>query len=344
MKTIVTALSHLISTANTLGNTTKDKKAAQAFFDKQHKLATTLNLIRSLEKDVNNHVEIGSHSLNPLWNEAKNQIKLALNDLKDITYPNKKFEDALNKGIAQQIDMAHLQLKGLKRNLELRQIAAKAMEDAKAVNEQIQAYNQLCEQDATLLNAMRNNAILASHEIDLANKRWAEFLKQKHNVEDLPELKEPKKHEPVKNPITNFFAPLLDAAKDLFKSASDSKFKNLKAPFMSFLGKIAKPIFSFFTSLLKPLFGGSENKAQEFADNAADFVVGLVDNAMTPPLTSNTRKVQEDDLTGEPIVPAYKASKVASVPAAATAPAPSTSFDIEEMAKIATSFLNPAKK
>ncbi len=342
MKTIVTTLRHLMNAANTLGNTQakKDKKAGQAFFDKQAKLVTILNLIQSLEKDLTDHAEIGSHSLNTLFNEAKNQIKLALNDLKDVTYPNKKFEEALNTGITQKIDMAHLPLKNLKRNLELRKIAAKAIQD-KALDtaEQMQAYNKLCEQDAAILDIMRKSAVHANHELDLANKRWANFLKQEHNVEDLPELKEPKKHEPRKNPMTTFFTPLLDATKDLFKSVTDSKFKNLKAPFMSFLGKIAKPILSFFTNLLKPLFGGSDSKAQEFADNAADFVVGLVDNVMT---SSSKQKAQDKDLAGEPIVPAFKASKAAPKPAAPT-PASSSTFDLEEMAKIATSFFSPKK-
>ncbi len=347
--TIATTLMNLMNTANHLGNTLRQEedkapaakvvtkkgakpapktptKPSQAYFDKQAKLAVFSSNLLALEQELTDFPEIGTHDLNPHFIEVKKQITAGLAPLAGLTYPDKKFEQALNSAEFHYVNTADAVIKNLRRNLELRRMAALAMRDKTDADakDAMEAYNKLCAQDAAIVEALRKDAAIGAHELDVANQRWAQYLAQKHKVAGLPENNIPKQG-PIQNSGKQFFGNLLSAASDLFKSITDSKFTNIKAPLMTFIGKIASPIIGFFTKLLKPLFG-SDEKAAEFTDNASKFIVGLVDSATSKPKSKgsdddyDSDNDEDDDYTASaPILPAFEASKK---PAAAPKPAP----------------------
>ncbi|MGD9593129.1 MAG: hypothetical protein AB7V32_11470, partial [Candidatus Berkiella sp.] len=200
MKSIVTTLNHLINTANTLGNQTKDKK----YFDKQAQLVSLLKNLQALEAQISNQTE---DSLKALFKAAKQQIKAALAPLSGLSYPHEDFKEALDSAEFAHVSMANRVILGLKRNLELRNLAAKALQE-KADAQKMQEYQDLCAKDAALLQAFQNNHALAMHEIQLANQRWAAYLQAAHDLKDLPENHVPKQTAKP-SPVTDFFAPLL---------------------------------------------------------------------------------------------------------------------------------------
>jgi hypothetical protein len=295
----------VLDTLNKLANIANSEAAkhpekSEMLYARQSQIAALITNIKQIDKHVDTLSEVGNSEASDIANAYLAVMSKLDNTLKPffeakITDPELVLA-VYHPGIMQPIKDANTALEGLKRNVELKKLSAENLQKEESLVEQgtaeerkqkqialdakLEAFGKMCEEDANLAKLIAENKFEAIAE---SNRKWALFLKEKYQKNDLPEVPTPKAAAPKPSSATQWGKGFFGAITDMFKALNDPTNTDKNGSIMKVLGTLIQLIFGAVGNLFKRFLGNgkeAQDQVEDFTTNASQFFTNLLGSGM----------------------------------------------------------------